>query len=78
MLAVALHAVTHHSGSEEHGERSARDLGDPDAALRVFRILKDADGLDRVRLGNLDVSYLRFPLSRLRVARAEALLLAIP
>jgi hypothetical protein len=39
---------------------------------------RDADGLDPVRLGDLDVGHLRYPVSRLRVARAEALLLAIP
>jgi hypothetical protein len=44
VLETALYAVTHHSGSEEHGERAARSLPDPDGALRVFRTLKDADG----------------------------------
>ncbi|MBN2662194.1 MAG: hypothetical protein JXR68_00975 [Bacteroidales bacterium] len=30
---------------------------------KVTMLLKDADGLDRVRLGDLDVSYLRLPFS---------------
>ena len=51
-------------------------MPDPEAALRVFRVLKDADALDRVRLGDLDVSYLRFPESVQRVDRAWELLAA--
>ncbi len=85
---TAIFAVTHHSGSEPHGERAARRLeffqskGDSfrrvlipvDSALRVFRALKDADALDRVRLGDLDESYLRFASSRERVDIASNLL----
>jgi len=83
---VALYAVTHHSGSELHGETAADFLGyheldtdglswpwrpiDPDGALLVFRVFKDADGLDRVRLGDLDPSYLRTEPAREMVARA--------
>jgi hypothetical protein len=33
------------------GEDDSRRLTDPDRALRVLRLLKDADALDRVRLG---------------------------
>lgn len=36
-------------------------------------LLKDADGLDRVRLGDLDPSYLRFPQSVSMVPFAQAL-----
>jgi HD domain len=89
---TALFAVTHHSGSDPHGERASRRLeffqprGESfrkvlipeDSALRVFRALKDADALDRVRLGDLDESYLRFPSSRERVEIASALLDEIP
>jgi hypothetical protein len=89
---TALFAVTHHSGSEAHGERAARRLeffrlqGESfrrvlipgDSALRVFQALKDADALDRVRLGDLDESYLRFPSSRERVDLASALLDELP
>ena len=78
VLEAALYAVTHHSGDEGHGERAAARLSDPDAALRIFRILKDADGLDRVRLGDLDLNQLRHPVSRMRVGRAEELLALLP
>jgi hypothetical protein len=75
VVELALLAVTHHSGGEEYGVRAAEEFpDDPDAALLVFRILKDADGLDRVRLGDLDVTRLRLPGSDRRVDRAEDLL----
>jgi putative nucleotidyltransferase with HDIG domain len=77
VLETALFAVTHHCGSERHAERAAEWTVDPDAALRVFRVLKDADALDRVRLGDLDVSFLRFEVSRSRVDRAWELLGAV-
>jgi hypothetical protein len=75
---VALYAVTHHSGGEEYGVRAAQELDDTLAALRVFQILKDADGLDRVRLEDLDVGRLRLPGSGARAARAQELLDLIP
>ena len=69
--------MTHYSGSEERGERVMANLefflpGEGgcrrqrvpvEGAMRVFRALKDADALDRVWLGDLDTSYLRFASS---------------
>lgn len=78
VVEVALYAATHHSGDEGHGEKAAGWLQAPAEALRVFRILKDADGLDRVRLGDLDVAYLRLPGSAERVKRAHQLLRLLP
>ena len=89
---AALAAVTHHSGSEEHGERAMayleffqmggsgyrRHRVPAEGAMRVFRALKDADALDRVRLGDLDTSYLRFASSLLRVDIAWQLLEEFP
>ena len=58
--AVELHSRPHElSGS------------DPDWTLTAM--LKDADGLDRVRLGDLDPSYLRFDTCRSMVPFAEEL-----
>jgi len=86
---TALYAITHHCGSEVHGEKAAdlvffhRELGEgrferaqvpPESARRVFRMLKDAAALDRVRFHGLDVSHLRFAESRDRVPRAWELL----
>ena len=38
-----------------------------------MRLLKDADALDRVRLGDLDPSYLRHPEARTMVGFAQEL-----
>jgi len=80
LLETVLYAITHHSGSEHRGERAAERLQDSEVGLCVFRVLKDADALDRVRLGSddLDVNRLRFEESRHRVARAWALLESVP
>lgn len=43
---------------------------DLDRAVRLAQLLKDADGLDRVRLGDLDPSYLRRETSRSRAGLA--------
>ena len=40
---------------------------------RLICLLKDADGLDRVRLGDLDTSYLRHPEAREMAGFAEGL-----
>ena len=40
---------------------------------RLMRLLKDADALDRVRLGDLDPSYLRHPEARTMVGFAQEL-----
>jgi hypothetical protein len=42
---------------------------------RLASLLKDADGLDRVRLGDLDPRYLRHPVSRTMTRFAERLFL---
>jgi hypothetical protein len=57
-------AVTWHSDGEPLPDHPHR---------RLVSLLKDADGLDRVRLGDLDPNYLRLPESRKMVAFAEAL-----
>ncbi len=49
---------------------------DPAAALAVFRVLKDADALDRVRFGlnRIDPKQLRLEVSHGRIVRAVELL----
>ena len=74
IVEVALYAVTHHSGDEERGVSAADYFPVPHTALRVFQILKDADGLDRVRFDGLDVRRLRLEPSRFREPRARELL----
>jgi len=73
VLETALFTVTHHCGDEDHAKRAAPYLPDPDGGWDVFRVLKDADALDRVRLGpwGLDPTQLRFDVSHGRIARAR-------
>lgn len=80
VVETALFVVTHHCGDEDRPVQAAGWSQDPESILRVFRILKDADGLDRVRLGRggLDPAQLRHDFSRTRVARARELLRELP
>jgi hypothetical protein len=57
-------AVTHHSAGE---------LLPTDPTWRLIALLKDADGLDRVRLGDLDPACLRHPEARKMITFAERL-----
>ena len=60
-------AVVHHSLPKE--------LDREHPHWRLTSLLKDADGLDRVRLGDLDWRYLRNPQAREMVAFAQELFL---
>lgn len=46
-LEVALLTVTLHNVEDRRGEEAARRATDPGGALAVYRVLKDADALDR-------------------------------
>ena len=58
-------AVTHHS--------KPRELDRTHRHWELTSLLKDADGLDRVRLGDLDVDYLRHEPAKDQVLFAQAL-----
>lgn len=58
-------AVTAHS--------APRDASRDHEHWPLIALLKDADGLDRVRLGDLDVRYLRHPEAKTMVRFAQAL-----
>jgi hypothetical protein len=77
---VALLAVTFHNVDDRWGEEATRRLPDPAAALAVYRVVKDADALDRVRFGrgHLDVRQLRLEASLARIDRAVALVAGMP
>ncbi|HHU86102.1 MAG: hypothetical protein ACOX86_05810 [Pelotomaculaceae bacterium] len=49
-------------------------IDDRERAVRLLKLFKDSDGLDRVRINDLDVEYLRYPVSRELVSFAEYLL----
>lgn len=71
-------AVDAHSRRDSVLEATLDHYGAADRprAIRLAKLLKDADGLDRARLGDLDPRYLRFDTSRLRVKLAEAVFAA--
>jgi len=50
----------------------------PTDALRLLWVLKDADALDRVRLGDLDPCYFRHPITAGLVTFAEELYAVLP
>ena len=58
-------AVTHHC--------LPRELERAHPHWRLTALLKDADGLDRVRLGDLDARYLRHPEARQMTRFAQVL-----
>lgn len=64
-LTVLRAAVTVHSRRDPDfaGTMDSFGLLHDETALTVARVLKDADGLDRVRVNDLDVSYMRLPHS---------------
>jgi hypothetical protein len=76
IVRLAIFAVTYHSTHDDYAHAAVEGAEDAEACLRVFNVLKDADGLDRVRLGDgdLDPSFLRFPVSKTRIDRAWELL----
>ena len=62
-LAMLMAAVEAHSrrDADMDGILAGYAPKDPERCRELARLLKDADGLDRVRLSDLDVSYLRTP-----------------
>jgi len=74
---LALFAVTFHSLHDEEGRRAARGLAQPERALGLLWMLKDADALDRVRLGGrwaIRTRELRFLFTPRHIGFADELL----
>jgi hypothetical protein len=73
---LVLFAIRNHSRSDARAGLRAADEADPERSLRILKLLKDADGLDRVRLGRqcLDPGQLRHPEARDMIPFAWALL----
>jgi hypothetical protein len=83
ILARTFFAMEWHSVSDYHAiDRAAtldpRQRPEPGTMLRVLWLLKDADGLDRVRIQDLDPGQLRYEESIALVARAGELLREMP
>lgn len=70
-------AIATHSRKDAFIDSFMREYEVPDENAELCRLLcralKDADNLDRVRLGDLDVKRLRFPESRALKKTAEAI-----
>jgi len=84
-LRIARFVIRYHCRSDGRGERRAIDEADPERALRVLWLLKDADALDRVRLAppgqgayEIDSTTLRHPCTIEMVEFAEELLAVMP
>lgn len=62
--------------TEAFNELAKLNMSDKDkkTARKLYKLFKDADALDRVRLGDLDISYLRTPKSKELVVFATDLL----
>lgn len=59
--------VHYHCMDDEHGEQAIQNhtlIKSPKRAIELFRLFKDIDALDRVRLGDLDANRLRYEVSR--------------
>ena len=78
VLTRVFFAIELHSTYDETAIHRAASMADGESMLRVLWVLKDADGLDRVRISDLDPCYLRYPISRGLVARAWELLAQMP
>jgi len=78
VLARVIFAVELHSINDETILQRPRPLSDCESMFRVLWVLKDADGLDRVRIADLDPCRLRYPISRDRVDQAWELLAQLP
>ena len=76
-LRIVRAAVATHSVKDRMLDAFAEEYGVPEARMalcrRVCKALKDADNLDRVRIHDLDVSYLRYPESRRLEQTAETI-----
>lgn len=70
--------IRYHCKSDEEGENAMNDIQDTtvkELVQKLFPVFKDADALDRVRISDLNLNYLRTKESRQRVKFAEDVLL---
>jgi len=58
--------IDNHCISDDQGIENLKNypITDKNRAIHLYYILKDADGLDRVRLRDTDIEYLRLPISK--------------
>ena len=75
---MASFLMTYHSSDDAEGEAAAAEMDDPNRALQLLKIFKDADALDRIRfgLGDLDPSFLRLDESKKLICASIYLFIA--
>lgn len=72
---ILRYVVVNHCLPDEKAQSPENySIDDRKRAIRLLKLFKDSDGLDRVRIGDLDVKYLRHPVSKDLVPFAEYLL----
>jgi hypothetical protein len=77
-FAMELHSVPDHIAIDRAAALEPGHRPEPGTMLRVLWLLKDADGLDRVRIYDLDPGQLRYEESVKMVDRARQLLSEMP
>jgi hypothetical protein len=77
-FAMELHSVPDHVAMDRAAALAPGHRPEPGTMLRVLWLLKDADGLDRVRIYDLDPEQLRYEESVKMVDRARQLLNDMP
>ena len=73
---ILIYIIENHCISDKDALAQIQEyhINDPNRAMRLFAIFKDSDALDRCRIHDLNVSYLRNPYSYQLTELAEALL----
>lgn len=73
---ILRYLIDNHCLDDDFAFKSIKDypIKDKDRALYLMKVFKDADGLDRVRIGDLDANYLRLDESKLLCTFAKDLL----
>ena len=72
MLELTFLAIEYHSKDDSIGELACLSASNPHLARTILRALKDADALDRVRIGCLNPAYLRFPWTHTQIDYAKS------
>jgi len=78
LFAIEWHSVPDYLALDHAGGLDPGHRPEPGTLLRVLWLLKDADGLDRVRISDLDPGQLRYEESLRLVDRAGRLLHEMP
>lgn len=78
-IEIMKYIIANHSIPDEEGKKNIIDynIKDTKKALKLYEIFKDADGLDRVRIGDLNAEYLRREISKTLIPAVEELFIQL-